>query len=168
MGCSRDRPATCFNGATGSHPWKSNTSSATHLVRGSLQWGHGLSPVEMATRAPIKLLPLSLQWGHGLSPVEMGSIISCQARLISLQWGHGLSPVEIGRRGGPAAQCGPRFNGATGSHPWKCLAMRSLPSRRHPASMGPRALTRGNLEASCRRCNQSYRFNGATGSHPWK
>jgi len=42
---------------------------------------------------------LRLQWGHGISAVEVTKEQAILDALIELQWGHGISAVEVGRRG---------------------------------------------------------------------
>ena len=85
----------------------------------------------------------SLQWGHGLSAVEICSALAGQLYVHMLQWGHGLSAVEIvglelGFGPEPRASMGPRpFS--RGNHD----ACRAVRSGRH-ASMGPRPFSRGN------------------------
>ena len=137
--------SSSFNGATAFQPWKSerslglrrrairasmgprpfsrgnvNAKDSTLLGRTQLQWGHGLSAVEMST--PSKRgarRAKALQWGHGLSAVEMARSRTLRRHRPPLQWGHGLSAVEIQR-------ASPELD---------------IPRR---ASMGPRPFSRGN------------------------
>ena len=37
----------------------------------TLQWGHGISAVEIETAKPRLISALELQWGHGISAVEI-------------------------------------------------------------------------------------------------
>ena len=88
----------------------------------SLQWGHGLSAVEMALNDNIQRLMVLASMGP--RPFSRGNG-GCQY------------PSRVGRTG---------FNGATAFQPWKSASGATYVS--HPcASMGPRPFSRGN----CRR-----------------
>ena len=76
-----------------------------------------------------------LQWGRGLSPAEIGYAGVKQTHTESLQWGRGLSPAEI------------------------CIMSRT-PAALLLASMGPRALARGNHNAGIHAWNQLYASMG--------
>ena len=108
-----------FNGATAFQPWKLSAV------------GRVLNPMPM------------LQWGHGLSAVEMRGHGNRHERESMLQWGHGLSAVEILDRypRSPAvgeASMGPRpFSRGNGLN-------LLCPIVANNASMGPRPFSRGN------------------------
>ena len=134
-----------FNGATAFQPWKFHLSASSCLARHSLQWGHGLSAVEIAidshNRVPGETW---LQWGHGLSAVEIrlnrsrptpmstsfngatafqpwkcSGVSGAASSRSRLQWGHGLSAVEMCHDADQPGEAGAGFNGATAFQPWK-------------------------------------------------
>jgi len=132
-----------FNGATAFQPWKCwrailmRTGQAAsmgprHFSRGSLfrvRW------------QPIRLV--QLQWGHGISAVEVeipGYSVSWKN---VLQWGHGISAVEVGQgtyqpRRGIFASMGPRHfsrGSLDEDAPFERILL---------ASMGPRHFSRGS------------------------
>ena len=84
-----------------------------------LQWGHGLSAVEMIFPTSSANQEILLQWGHGLSAVEISFNPPTTRPTKVLQWGHGLSAVEMMLL------------------PWLVASNRA-------ASMGPRPFSRGN------------------------
>ncbi len=87
-----------------------------------LQWGRGLSPAEISVGHFDHRGGLArLQWGRGLSPAEITIADNIQIPCTTLQWGRGLSPAEMR---------------ATMGIGWFLS----------PASMGPRAVARGNSE----------------------
>ena len=93
------RPAqstrACFNGATAFQPWKSERERGGRIGVASLQWGHGLSAVEIVRSSVFQFPDRSLQWGHGLSAVEISPAVGSSPSPPPLQWGHGLSAVEM-------------------------------------------------------------------------
>jgi len=85
-----------------------------------LQWGHGISAVEVNWNNQTERQEVMLQWGHGISAVEVTEIqrdattdriasmgprhfsrgSSDAAKTMTaisgrLQWGHGISAVEV-------------------------------------------------------------------------
>ncbi len=136
-----------------------------------LQWGHGISAVEIISGLTCVRDGVQLQWGHGISAVEMEAWRRALQEMDDLlQWGHGISAVEI-RPSGVGLRRGRRFNGATAFLPWKwprllmgytsrsslqwghgisAVEISHTPLRQTSqaiASMGPRHFCRGNLEA---------------------
>ncbi len=91
----------------------------------SLQWGHGISAVEIIDLTRKTTREHQLQWGHGISAVEIAGTLEFIRPKERLQWGHGISAVEICSRRMPW-RFPSRFNGATASQPWKWF------SRKHP------------------------------------
>ena len=138
-----------FNGATAFQPWKSERRMLRETTMITLQWGHGLSAVEIRMRDENESERWQLQWGHGLSAVEISVSVfpqtmtstplqwghglsaveicfnccSCCNLNNKLQWGHGLSAVEMRWTAWPARSPRPRFNGATAFQPWKSGAV---------------------------------------------
>jgi len=107
-----------------------------------------------------------LQWGHGISAVE---VISSNARGMvecPLQWGHGISAVEVSQRRclwrKGVASMGPRHF-SRGS-----LGRRNRPILAATASMGPRHFSRGSSRAGVLTEGRGDGFNGATAFQPWK
>ena len=181
-----------FNGATAFQPWKCGSRRPACRCRRWLQWGHGLSAVEMrkSFRCPsgrircfngatafqpwkfgyenvAKWADLELQWGHGLSAVEIAWTSTLLTDGTLLQWGHGLSAVEIARLlwaaiCAPPASMGPRPF-SRGNPQLERLAVPGV-----AASMGPRPFSRGNPVAALQTAAGLIRFNGATAFQPWK
>ena len=60
-----------FNGATAFLPWKSHDRRKSWIVTSSLQWGHGISAVEIDPEWRANQCAKMLQWGHGISAVEI-------------------------------------------------------------------------------------------------
>ena len=157
-----------FNGATAFQPWKCRSSAVIASSSKLLQWGHGLSAVEMLLE--VALLSQPLEASMGPRPFSRGNP--------SCRW-----PGRAGRR------C---FNGATAFQPWKftrdaangdqinvlqwghglsaveifatVLKHKAIPG----ASMGPRPFSRGNLSWAANRASRASGFNGATAFQPWK
>ncbi len=132
-----------FNGATAFQPWKYQRPAPGFYHAAVLQWGHGLSAVEIFAAVAAKQEAKTLQWGHGLSAVEIARSKIHVFAHPRLQWGHGLSAVEIG------ARCEPPGDG-------------------EGASMGPRPFSRGNQPWRRSRRRPWGCFNGATAFQPWK
>jgi hypothetical protein len=155
-----------------------------------LQWGHGITAVEILELGSSSLAELSRFNGATASLPWKWAALKKPRRVFVLQWGHGITAVEMrrasrGRRRrasmGPRHHCrgncvscglappGARcFNGATASLPWKSghLTRTSIAA----ASMGPRHHCRGNdkITMGTQGLTLVLRFNGATASLPWK
>jgi len=62
----------CFNGATAFQPWKLIVTEGLATWPPQLQWGHGISAVEVIGKAVVEeAIKPWLQWGHGISAVEV-------------------------------------------------------------------------------------------------
>ena len=102
---------------------------------------------------------LSLQWGHGISAVEMNLRMRCDGTprfngaTAFLPWKFTKGSMRSGASMGPRHFCRgndrmpslsrmPCFNGATAFLPWKLEASRRY--LKYSASMGPRHFCRGN------------------------
>jgi len=134
----------------------------------TLQWGHGISAVEVVLGAGVRQvricsfngatafqpwksarsrggrrLLLRLQWGHGISAVEVQPNPFPRRGGFTLQWGHGISAVEVGVGTGQA-------------------------EGEYDASMGPRHFSRGSISLSPKTAAAYTGFNGATAFQPWK
>ena len=98
----RLRPASfgtlSFNGATAFQPWKSSRRHFSPHPWVLLQWGYGISAVEISSITVVDLCQNWLQWGHGISAVEIASRADHTHGTPTLQWGHGISAVEIAFR----------------------------------------------------------------------
>ena len=157
-----------FNGATAFQPWKLNPVQFDKLDKFTLQWGHGISAVEVIAISSMMTGAFSLQWGHGISAVEVGaSALGIYTIALALQWGHGISAVEVvyaGRvpSGVPVASMGPRHF-SRGSK----LSI-DKDQKQRAASMGPRHFSRGSPVWSIDIGAGRRRFNGATAFQPWK
>ena len=165
--CGPPQSPTGFNGATAFQPWKCHAVGPD--PNRSLQWGHGLSAVEIAARLLLRNFMWPVQWGHGLSAVEIyqttvashfparfngatafqpwkpdrGQDAMAFGWQDRLQWGHGLSAVEIQ----VSASCSPSAGALQWGH--GLSAVETATSRVHrlahvEASMGPRPFSRGN------------------------
>ncbi len=143
-------------------------SSCRFLSCSALQWGHGLSAVEMPLNPPRPLhWHSALQWGHGLSAVEIGGRTA--SRWPTGTASMGPRPFSRGNTGVWAyvlCRCY-GFNGATAFQPWKCDAMGVM----------KRLATRFNGATAFQPWKSSQRsilrlllpsFNGATAFQPWK
>ena len=85
-----------------------------------LQWGHGLSAVEMSGCHDVPYLSVKCFNGAtAFQPWKFRTRAVIPRRTTGLQWGHGLSAVEIGSDPLPASRTSARFNGATAFQPWK-------------------------------------------------
>ena len=110
-----------------------------------------------------------LQWGHGLSAVEMSTSGVPVNQSFELQWGHGLSAVEISTPSAPSNISAGSFNGATAFQPWKFVRRRCRSLEYPAASMGPRPFSRGNaIREGLNLRGVGRGFNGATAFQPWK
>ena len=146
-GCS----SSCFNGATAFQPWKCLRGGTFAVDRvGSFNGATAFQPWKSPRRPASPFAGSPLQWGHGLSAVEIGFSSDRPNGRRELQWGHGLSAVEIRphlreHRVGFLASMGPRpFSRGNEPRP---TAARDLHAG---ASMGPRPFSRGNDSAPTR------------------
>jgi len=65
----------CFNGATAFQPWKWCVGDVLSVnAQTMLQWGHGISAVEVPTEEQAHIAAVLLQWGHGISAVEVSRV----------------------------------------------------------------------------------------------
>ncbi len=117
--------------------------TAPDTRHGSLQWGRGRSPAEIRP-SPGRPSPRTapLQWGRGRSPAEINRTrVSVLRESTLLQWGRGRSPAEIAAASG-------------------------VPLIALGASMGPRAIARGDPSSPGGDSADYARFNGAAGDRP--
>ena len=115
-----------------------------NVLRGLLQWGHGLSAVETCSRWP---------GHHGQHPGFNGATAFQPWKLAIGR------AVDRGVSG---------FNGATAFQPWKQEASVAACLFTVPASMGPRPFSRGNTNSMGGHVRAHSCFNGATAFQPWK
>ena len=132
-----------FNGATAFQPWKCQRVMPYSAQRLSLQWGHGLSAVEIGELqgSTIEVPGASM----GPPPFSRGNHMAGGRYSGGNGASMGPRPFSRGNARGAAQHSSGtgRFNGATAFQPWKC-----------------RPYMVANLRLS--------RFNGATAFQPWK
>jgi len=84
-----------------------------------LQWGHGISAVEIGIHPTTKIkLHRSSMGPRHLSRGNNKQPMNAAADKAHLQWGHGISAVEIAYSMHNSSHW-QIFNGATASQPWK-------------------------------------------------
>ena len=137
------KPPSGFNGATAFQPWKFYVCAGEHGCSAALQWGHGLSAVEMARRR--KRHRSNPRASMGPRPFSRGNWL-------------GIARADRGRVS---------FNGATAFQPWKSPRSRS-PRRGWEGFNGATAFQPWKCPDDRRRRTRARRFNGATAFQPWK
>ena len=96
---------------------------------GQLQWGHGVSAVEVGKpEAIVDAVWQSFNGATAFQPWKSEADYQGHATFLALQWGHGVSAVEVMRHAagnhGSIFSC---FNGATAFQPWKSGICRTVP-----------------------------------------
>ena len=150
-----------FNGATASRPWK--TPVRVGRLSFLLQWGHGLSAVEVGAWPDIVGDSASM----GPRPLGRGKLAVTGSSAIGFNGATASRPWKIaGAR--PMRMSGIGFNGATASRPWKpgdgyveCPIQQLMLQWGHGLSAVERCPSRQH-------CASRSCFNGATASRPWK
>ncbi len=158
----------CFNWATRSRAWKGFGTSLTRGSAMSLQLGHALSRVESKFGKFRRSGSLeSFNWATRSRAWKEHSTFPLTIRRNALQLGHALSRVESADRyrdlhRSDRASIGPRAL-ARGKLDAIHLGAWSI-----DASIGPRALARGKTRRKRGIRATSYCFNWATRSRAWK
>ena len=145
-----------------------SAATASDVAAGELQWGHGLSAVEMVIPGGETKMRRDASMGpRPFSRGNPGSACLCDSQRHGLQWGHGLSAVEIRGNVAPSPP-GACFNGATAFQPWK-WPVTTRPSPQPNALQWGHGLSAVEMASRGVCCRSRFSgFNGATAFQPWK
>ncbi len=165
---STTRRISRFNGAAGDRPRRFAGHRVFTRHFRPLQWGRGRSPAEIRMVKWCDNLVVRLQWGRGRSPAEISlPIKAAKAKRLGFNGAAGDRPRRSPFFGEVPSCCPSRFNGAAGDRPRRSRNSRGGVRRAgHGASMGPRAIARGDRRHLGEGLGIDARFNGAAGDRP--
>ena len=83
-----------------------------------LQWGHGISAVELCARNTAASNPACFNGATAFLPWNSVRALHTLRCRCGLQWGHGISAVEFWSASGSNGWMSRCFNGATAFLPW--------------------------------------------------
>ena len=135
--------------------------------RAALQWGHGLSAVEISAgrlaRRPLDPASMGPRPFSRGNPADSAGPIS---KSRSFNGATAFQPWKLAFQGPESFEIA-RFNGATAFQPWKCCAIRRWPAIRTGLQWGHGlSAVEMSMRPGCW-CTR-FGFNGATAFQPWK